>query len=88
MAKTEFVPDWAKDAVWYQYFPERFRNGIRDNDPKIEILKVRIPTISLLPGKSIPGKATGMNYNHMKKGTAKISGSTYNADGMVETFRG
>ncbi len=21
------VPDWAKDAVWYQIFPERFANG-------------------------------------------------------------
>ena len=21
------TPDWAKDAVWYQIFPERFRNG-------------------------------------------------------------
>ena len=28
-----FVPDWAKDAVWYQIFPERFRNGDPSNDP-------------------------------------------------------
>ncbi|MFA6583798.1 MAG: glycoside hydrolase family 13 protein [Elusimicrobiaceae bacterium] len=27
------TPDWAKDAVWYQIFPERFRNGDRNNDP-------------------------------------------------------
>ncbi len=27
------VPDWAKDAVWYQIFPERFRNGDPSNDP-------------------------------------------------------
>lgn len=26
------VPDWARDAVWYQIFPERFRNGNRKND--------------------------------------------------------
>ena len=26
--------DWAKDAVWYQIFPERFRNGDPSNDPK------------------------------------------------------
>lgn len=43
MSKTEFVPDWAKDAVWYQIFPERFRNGNRDNDPKIEDLKGAYP---------------------------------------------
>jgi len=27
------VPDWAKDAVWYQIFPERFANGDSTNDP-------------------------------------------------------
>jgi glycosidase len=27
------VPDWAADAVWYQVFPERFRNGNPANDP-------------------------------------------------------
>lgn len=26
-------PEWAKDAVWYQVFPERFRNGDPGNDP-------------------------------------------------------
>lgn len=25
---------WAKDAIWYQIFPERFRNGDTSNDPK------------------------------------------------------
>ncbi len=27
------TPDWAKHAVWYQVFPERFRNGDTSNDP-------------------------------------------------------
>ncbi len=27
------TPDWAKHAVWYQIFPERFRNGDSSNDP-------------------------------------------------------
>ncbi len=27
------TPDWAKRAVWYQIFPERFRNGDTSNDP-------------------------------------------------------
>lgn len=26
-------PDWAKDVVWYQIFPERFANGDTTNDP-------------------------------------------------------
>ena len=30
---TPRVPGWAKDAVWYQIFPERFANGDKNNDP-------------------------------------------------------
>jgi cyclomaltodextrinase / maltogenic alpha-amylase / neopullulanase len=30
------VPEWAKGAVWYQIFPERFRNGDLRNDPTAE----------------------------------------------------
>lgn len=28
------VPEWVKDAVFYQIFPERFANGNPDNDPE------------------------------------------------------
>jgi glycosidase len=34
LAPTPHTPDWAKGAVWYQIFPERFRNGNPLNDPK------------------------------------------------------
>ncbi|MGM0505143.1 MAG: glycoside hydrolase family 13 protein [Bacteroidota bacterium] len=27
------VPEWSKEAIWYQIFVERFRNGDPDNDP-------------------------------------------------------
>lgn len=27
------TPEWAKNVVWYQVFPERFRNGTPENDP-------------------------------------------------------
>lgn len=31
---SEFrTPDWAKGLVWYQVFPERFKNGNQRNDP-------------------------------------------------------
>lgn len=36
---NDTVPDWAKDAIWYQIFPERFRNGDPSNDPTIETLE-------------------------------------------------
>lgn len=35
-SNTEFVPQWAKHAIWYQIFPERFRNGDPSNDPTVE----------------------------------------------------
>lgn len=31
-------PNWAKNAIWYQIFPERFYNGDRGNDPTLESL--------------------------------------------------
>ncbi len=31
------TPDWAKTAVWYQIFPERFRNGDKSNDPRTTV---------------------------------------------------
>lgn len=36
------IPLWAKDAVWYQIFPERFRNGDLMNEPTVE--EVWLPT--------------------------------------------
>lgn len=32
----EFVPLWAKSAVWYQIFPERFRDGDPSNNPTVD----------------------------------------------------
>ena len=33
------APEWAKNAVWYQIFPERFRNGDPSNDPTLTDIK-------------------------------------------------
>ncbi len=32
------IPEWAKKAVWYQIFPERFHNSDKTNDPKLRDL--------------------------------------------------
>lgn len=32
-SQNSFVPDWVKDAIFYQIFPERFYNGDTTNDP-------------------------------------------------------
>ena len=39
----DFVPEWAKRAVWYQIFPERFANGNPDNDPTLASLHNSYP---------------------------------------------
>ena len=40
---SEFVPQWAKKAIWYQVFPERFRNGDPGNDPRKEDIRYADP---------------------------------------------
>ncbi len=37
------VPAWAKKAVWYQIFPERFCNGDPNNDPTLEDIRGAYP---------------------------------------------
>ncbi len=41
LSQTNFYspPQWAKEAIWYQIFPERFNNGDKLNDPKAIDLK-------------------------------------------------
>lgn len=50
----EFVPDWAKDAVWYQIFPERFRNGDPSNDPTAADLEGAFPDAPALAWRIHP----------------------------------
>jgi glycosidase len=35
VGQNDFTPQWSKGIVWYQIFPERFDNGDRNNDPKV-----------------------------------------------------
>lgn len=35
--KNSTPPLWAKEAIWYQIFPERFRNGDKNNDPHLDL---------------------------------------------------
>lgn len=37
--KENWVPEWAKHVIWYQIFPERFRNGDPTNDPTVDDIK-------------------------------------------------
>jgi glycosidase len=40
------TPDWAKVAIFYQIFPERFRNGDRTNDPRDTVKWGTLPATS------------------------------------------
>ena len=40
------APDWAKDAVIYQIFPDRFRNGDTKNDPKTGDVRYDDPVLA------------------------------------------
>jgi len=53
-SNNEFVPQWAKDVVWYQIFPERFRNGDSLNDPKYADIQGAWPHDSVLPWQIHP----------------------------------
>ncbi len=44
-ASANRIPDWANDAVFYQIFPERFRNGDLSNDPTRESLETPIDRV-------------------------------------------
>ncbi len=41
------APAWAKNAVIYQIFPDRFRNGRKDNDPKTGDVRYDTPVVKL-----------------------------------------
>ena len=41
------APDWAADAVIYQIFPDRFRNGRSSNDPRTGDIRYDDPVIKL-----------------------------------------
>ncbi len=48
------VPEWAKEAVWYQIFPERFRNGDPSNDPTLQDIMGSWPHDSVSPWQISP----------------------------------
>jgi len=43
MGKNYIEPNWVKDSIFYQIFPERFFNGDFDNDPLNKVNWTDIP---------------------------------------------
>jgi len=48
------VPEWSKGIVWYQIFPERFRNGDSTNDPTYQSINGAWPHDTVLPWQVHP----------------------------------
>jgi cyclomaltodextrinase / maltogenic alpha-amylase / neopullulanase len=46
--------EWSKKVVWYQIFPERFRNGDTDNDPQLNDIKGSYPNDETSPWQLHP----------------------------------
>lgn len=54
---TGRTPEWAKHAIWYQIFPERFWNGDPGNDPTLESQRNAWPHDLSLPWHVHPWSA-------------------------------
>ena len=77
------TPDWAKDAVIYQIFPDRFRNGDRTNDP--DFSEWYYQGKNTLP----PSGKTNGEYYHLVTDWSDIAGLTrspYRTDGKPDYF--
>ncbi len=78
-----FTPEWAKDGIIYQIFPERFANGDKSNDP--DFSEEWYQGANKLPAS---GK-TNSEYFHMVDDWYDIKGlvkSPYRTDGKPDYF--
>jgi len=77
------APDWAKDGVFYQIFPERFRNGDKSNDP--DFSEPYYEGLNSLPAA---GK-TNSEYFHVIEDWNDVSGLTqspFRTDGKPDYY--
>ena len=56
------VPDWVKDSIFYQIFPDRFSNGDKSNDPENIETWGAPPTITGFQGGDLRGIIDRMYY--------------------------
>ena len=78
-----FTPDWVKDGVFYQIFPERFRNGDKSNDP--DFSEWFYEGMNELPR----GGKTNDEYFHLVENWNDFGGLTrspYRTDGRPDYF--
>jgi glycosidase len=88
------APDWAKDAIWYQIFPERFCNGDTTNDPRFHDTFGSWPHDTLSPWQKSPWtadwyflqpweKANGKDFNY-NSGRRRFGGDLQGIIGKLD----
>jgi len=78
-----YTPDWVKDGIFYQIFPERFRNGDTGNDP--DFSEWYYAGANTLPA----GGKTNGEYFHLVDDWYDFGGLTrspYRTDGRPDYF--
>ncbi len=65
------VPEWAKRVVWYQIFPERFRNGDSSNDPTLKTLAGSYPHDTTSPWQVHPWNSDWYKLQEYEKQNGK-----------------
>ncbi len=70
-SKKVSVPEWAKRVVWYQIFPERFRNGDKSNDPTLETLAGSYPNDITSPWQVHPWNSDWYKLQDYEKKNGK-----------------
>lgn len=56
------IPDWCKGQIYYQIFPERFKNGDTGNDPKGCVTWDTLPTRDNFMGGDLAGIIEKLDY--------------------------
>lgn len=56
-------PDWVKNTIWYQIFPERFANGCKENDPeRVQPWGEALPSVDNFFGGDLAGIIEKLDY--------------------------
>ncbi|HSG27988.1 MAG TPA: glycoside hydrolase family 13 protein, partial [Candidatus Krumholzibacterium sp.] len=81
--KPFFTPDWAKNGVFYQIFPDRFRNGDKSNDQDFK--EPYYEGVTELPAS---GKTNGEYFHFVEQWTnvSGLSKSPYRTDGKPDYY--
>jgi len=71
--KPFYTPDWAKNGIIYQIFPDRFYNGDKSNDPKFTEWYYQGVNVGPAPNQKLPKNKP---YYHFVSDWYDISGLT------------